>query len=197
MSSWWPETILGSEVSGFASVPDPDTAERFRHLDAELAEVGVEAELCLVGGAVVVLAFNSAPQTRRIGALLKSTDLVRGAAQRVAASRGLDAAWLSSAVRSFLGSATATGPFVETAHLRIFAARPEYVLAIRCASMVVDEGSGPEEDVRYLLRFLDISSPPAAMARIELYLTRRQLPDDIEERLTAILSYASPVTGRA
>lgn len=196
MSSWSFERILGTEVSRFASVPDRDAAERFRHLDAELADVGVEAELCLVGGAVVVLAFNAAPETRRIGALLESTDLVRGAAQRVAEARGLGADWLNSAVRSFLGSA-ATGPFVETAHLRIFAARPEYVLAIRCASMVVDEGSGPEEDVRYLLRFLDISSPPAAMARIELYLTRRQLPDDIEERLSAILSYASPVTGRA
>ena len=63
--------------------------------------------------------------------------------------------------------------------------------------MVVDEGSGPEEGVRYLLRFLDISSPAAAMARIEPYLTRRQLPDDIEERLTAILSYTSPLTGPA
>jgi hypothetical protein len=195
MSSWSPETILGSEVRGFASVPDPDTAERFRLLDAELAEVGVEAELCLVGGAVVVLAFNAAPETRRIGALLKSTDLVWGAAQKVAEARGHGADWLRSALRSSLGSAAA-GPFVEAAHPRIFAARPECVLAIRSASMVVDEGSGPEEDVRYLLRFLDILSPAAGMARIELYLTRRQLPDDIEERLTAILGYASPLTGR-
>jgi len=174
-------------VSGFTAAQDRDAAELFRLLDQELAGADIEAELCLVGGAVVVLAFHAVPESRRIRSLVRSTEPVRIAAARVADRVGLGPEWLSTAVRRFLGGSAAFGPLLERASLRVFVARPEYVLAMRCASMLVEQGAGPDDDVRYLLRYLDVFTPEDAMERIGRYLPERQLPDDIESRLSAIM----------
>lgn len=172
--------------------PSPSTerrelAERFELLSDELAEVDVEAELCLVGGAVVVIAFNAKPDTRRIRALFKPTDLVRAAAERVANVMGLPHDWLNDSVRRLLGSGDTSDPSLDVANLKLFGARPDYVLAVKCASLAFDTASGAEDDIRYLLRFLDIRGLADAMTLIGRYFSERQLPRDIEQRLATIL----------
>ena len=104
-------------------------------LDAELARDGAEGEVFLVGGAVMCLVMNARPATRDVDAFFRPTRLVREAAARVAAREGLPETWLNDAVKAFLSPRGEYDPYLEMPHLRVFTARPEYLLAMKCASM--------------------------------------------------------------
>lgn len=144
-------------------------------LDEELAEAGVEGELYLVGGAVMCLAFDARPATRDVDALFRPVREIREAAVRVAARAGVPSTWLNDAVKGFLDERADFDPFLELPHLRVFVARPEYLLAMKCASMRLGEEFRDLDDVRYLLRYLNVTSADEALAIVTQYFEEEQL----------------------
>jgi len=167
---------------------DTGLTKRFELLSYELKEVAIEAELCLVGGAVMVIAFNAEPDTRRIRDVFKPSALVLAASDRVARTLDLAADWLNGSVRRYLESGRASRPFLATSNLKVFGALPDYVLALKSASLPLETAPGAEEDIRYLLKFMDISSATDALRLIGHYFNERQLPADIEQRLSDVLA---------
>lgn len=162
---------------------------RLASLNDELSSEGVEAELCLVGGAVVTLAFHASPDTRRITAMFAPTEAVNRAEQRVAADRGLDPSWLGEAARGYVAPVPGEpSPFVELSHLRVFAAQPTYAFAMKCAALRVDSEPRDFDDLRYLLRFMNVHRPEDAQKLLRQYFNERQLPEDIEETLEGLLA---------
>jgi len=71
-------------------------------LSAELAARGARAELFLVGGAALAVAYDATRATRDLDAVFIPTDVVRQAARAVAEHRGLTEDWLNDAVKGFL-----------------------------------------------------------------------------------------------
>jgi hypothetical protein len=71
-------------------------------LDSELVERGARAELFLVGGAAMALAFDTRRVTRDLDAVFAPTSVVRAAARTIAQRRDLDEDWLNDAVKGFL-----------------------------------------------------------------------------------------------
>jgi hypothetical protein len=122
-------------------------------LGEELEQAGVEGELYLVGGAVMCLAFDARPATRDVDALFRPTREIREAAARVADRAGVPRGWLNDAVKGFLDDRGDFNPFLDLPNLRVFIARPEYLLAMKCASMRLAEEFRDVDDVRYLLRY--------------------------------------------
>jgi hypothetical protein len=157
-------------------------------LDRALAAAGVEAELCLVGGAVVTLAFNASPGTRRITAMFAPARSIMDAADQIAARQGLPSTWLQDAARRHIGGAQDGTSFVELANLRVFASPPAYAFAMKCAALRVDAAPSDFDDLRYLLRFMNVQRPEAAMSLLERYFSERQLPADIRETLQGLLA---------
>lgn len=144
-------------------------------LDEELGRAGVEGELYLVGGAVMCLAFDARPATRDIDALFRPTREIREAAVRVAARAGVPDTWLNDAVKSYLGENAEFDPFLDLPHLRVFIARPEYLLAMKCASMRLGEEFRDLDDVRYLLRYLNVASAGEALEIVSRYFDEERL----------------------
>ena len=144
-------------------------------LDAELAAQDVEAELYLVGGAVMCVAFDAREATRDVDALFKPTGLVREAAARVAAKAGVLDTWLNDAVKGYLSPQGEFDSFLELAHLKVFVPRPEYLLAMKCAAMRLGEEFHDLDDVRYLLRHLNITTAEGALAIVTRYFDEEQL----------------------
>ncbi len=144
-------------------------------LAEELGRDGIDGELYLVGGAVMCLAFDARPATRDVDALFKPTRSVREAAGRVAARAGVTDTWLNDAVKGFLGKRSDWDPWLELPHLRVFIARPEYLLAMKCASMRLGEEFHDLDDVRFLLRYLNITSVVEALAIVMGYFGDSQL----------------------
>jgi hypothetical protein len=69
-------------------------------LSTELSARGARAELFLVGGAALAVAYDATRATRDLDAVFIPTDVVREAASAVAAREGLAEDWLNDAVSS-------------------------------------------------------------------------------------------------
>jgi hypothetical protein len=144
-------------------------------LSEELAAADVEGELYLVGGAVMCLAFDARPATRDVDALFRPTRAIREAAARVADRAGVPRGWLNDAVKAFLDERGDFDPFLELPNLRVFIARPEYLLAMKCASMRLAEEFRDVDDVRYLLRYLNVTSADQALGIVTRYFDEDRL----------------------
>jgi predicted nucleotidyltransferase len=147
----------------------------FELLDEELDAASAKGELYVVGGAVMCLVLNARDATRDVDAFFKPTKLIREAAARVAAKAGAPETWLSDAVKGFLSPRGDFDPYLELPHLRVFVAEPHYLLAMKSAAMRLGEEFHDLDDVRYLLRYLNIESVEEALAVVTRYFDEKQL----------------------
>jgi hypothetical protein len=99
-----------------------------------------------------------------VDAVFRPPAQVREAAARVAARAKVKADWLNDAVKGFVSSRGDFAPFLELEHLRIMTAQPEYLLAMKCPALRIGAEFHDEDDVRYLLRLLEIRTYDDAMA---------------------------------
>ena len=165
----------------------PDIRRLFELLECELGNVEAEGELYLVGGAIMFLALNARDATRDVDAWFKPTKIIRQAAARVAAEANVPEDWLNDAVKGYLSSRGDVDPFLELPHLRVFVARPTYLLAMKCAAMRLGEEFHDLDDVRYLLRYLNISSVREAIDVVTQYFDESQMPPKTKLALEEIL----------
>jgi hypothetical protein len=159
-----------------SSLSKADIERLFALLDEELAGDGACGELYLVGGAVMCLVHGARAATRDVDAFFRPTRLVREAAARVATRTGVPGDWLNDAVKGYLGKGGDFGPSLELPHLRVFVARPEYLLAMKCAAMRLGAEFHDLDDVRYLLRFLNIETAAEALEIVHRYFDEETLP---------------------
>jgi len=153
-----------------------DILRLFELLNDDLATSDTHAEVYLVGGAVMCLAHGARAATRDVDAVFKPASVVRQAAARVAARADLPADWLNDAVKSWLGARGSFDPFLEHSHLQVFVAQPAYLLAMKCAAMRLGEEFHDLDDVRFLLRYLNITSAAEALAIVTQYFDEAQVP---------------------
>jgi len=145
-------------------------------LNEELAVDDVRGEVYLVGGAVMCLALDARASTRDVDAVFRPTAVVRQAAARVALRAGVPATWLNDAVKGFLGARGEFTPWLSLEHLHVYVARPEYLLAMKCAAMRLGAEFHDEDDVRFLLRTLNITTVAEAVAIVTRYFDAAALP---------------------
>ena len=138
-------------------------------LNEELGSVSTIGELYLVGGAVMCLAFVARAATRDVDAYFEPTAVIREAAGRVAVRTGAPSDWLNDAVKGYLSPKGDFDHYLELTHLRVFVATPEYLLAMKVASMRLGEEFHDLDDVRYLLRYLNVETADAAMEIVHRY----------------------------
>jgi predicted nucleotidyltransferase len=145
-------------------------------LSAELAGEGVEGELYMVGGAVMCLALDARPATRDVDAFFRPARIIREAAARVAARAGVPDNWLNDAVKGYLSPRGDYDPYLEFDSLRVFVAQPGYLLAMKCAAMRLGAEFHDLDDVRYLLRYLNVTTADEALAIVLRYFDESHIP---------------------
>jgi len=155
--------------------------------DEALSEEDLSLELCVVGGAVMRLSFRAHPATRRPRALFIDRQAGLDSIRRAAERGGIPFDRLEDAAREHTGPAEEGLGVYEGRSLRVLAAPPDYVLAMKCAALSFAPEPGSEDDIRYLLRFLGVRTANAAMTLVRRYLTSRQRPADLEKRLGRLL----------
>ena len=148
----------------------------FERLNEELAHAGVAGEVYLVGGAVMCLVHEARKSTQDVDALFRPADVVREAAQRIAGWEGYPRDWLNDAVKGFLSERGDFQPYLEFSNLSVMTASPEYLLAMKCLSMRLGAEFHDEADIRYLLRYLNISEPKAALDTVARYYPLDRVP---------------------
>jgi len=134
-------------------------------LAAELERRGVSAEMYVVGGAAIALAFDERRATRDIDAVFEPKSAVYEAAAVVAEQLGLPPGWLNDAVKGFLeGADPAAAPVLDLPGLRCLAASPETLLALKVLAHRVGED---EDDLRLLAAELGLKRPDEVLAVAE------------------------------
>jgi hypothetical protein len=161
----------------------------FELLGEELRRSGIHGELFVVGGAVMCLAYAARPSSQDVADVFRPPTLVRTAAARAAVRTNVRSDWLSGAVKAFLTSPGDTAPpFVEFDHLRIMVVEPEYLMAMKCLAMRNDSEFQDEDDVRYLLRLLEVRTLARAATIIEQYYPIERFSPKTPSALQALLS---------
>jgi hypothetical protein len=153
-----------------------DLRRLFDLLNDELAAAGTEGELFLVGGAVMCLAYAARPSTQDVDALFRPARQIREASARVALRAGIPSDWLNDGVKGFLSDQGDFAPFLALDHLRVMVAQPAYLLAMKCLSFRIGAEFHDEEDVRYLLRHLNIATYDNAIETIGQYYPLQRFP---------------------
>jgi hypothetical protein len=148
----------------------------FELLNEELRHSDTIGELFLVGGAVMCLVYNARPSTKDIDAVFQPVGMLRKLAARVAVKVGIDEDWLNDAAKGFMSPSGDFATFLELDHLRIMAARPEYLLAMKCMAMRIGGDSRDQEDVRFLLRLLNVRSYDEIVGMVARYFPVERIP---------------------
>lgn len=101
-------------------------------LSARLAERGESAQLFVVGGAAMALAYDRTRSTRDLDAAFEPSPVVREAAATVAAENGLEEDWLNDAAKGFMpGADTGARTVYESENLLVQVPSPQYLLAMK------------------------------------------------------------------
>src|SRR5580693_54671 len=116
-------------------------------LNEQLRNDGITGEICIVGGAAMILAFGSRTSTRDIDALSMAPAHVRIAAAQIAEANRLPPGWLNDGVKGFAsGEAFEAKEILKFSHLRVVAPPPEYILAMKCLAARVGLDEHDKED---------------------------------------------------
>ena len=154
-------------------------------LSAELAARGAKADLFLVGGAAMAVAYDQARSTRDLDAVFLPTDVVRDAAAAVAQRRGLSADWLNDAVKGFLpGPDPDAQRFYASDSLTVDVASPRYLLAMKLFSSRVESDA---EDIMFLYRQLGFDTVEEGLDLVESVYQGRAINAKVQFLLTEIV----------
>jgi hypothetical protein len=154
-------------------------------LSTELAARGARADLFLVGGAALAVAYDQSRSTRDLDAVFLPTEVVREAAGAVAQQRGLATDWLNDAVKGFLpGPDPDAQRFYDSGALTVDVASPRYLLAMKLFSSRVESDV---EDIMFLYRQLGFTTVDEGLDLVESVYQGRAISPKVQFLLTEIV----------
>ena len=120
----------------------------FRALDEELATADIRAEVFVVGGAAMALAYDSRRATRDVDAIFIPAGEMRAAVATVADRLGLEHDWLNDGGKAFMPGADPDQIEVfEGDNLSVAAASPRYLLAMKLLASRLERD---QDDIAFL-----------------------------------------------
>lgn len=154
-------------------------------LGATLAASGEHADVFLVGGAAIALAYNTRRATRDLDAVFEPKQIVYAAAKQIAEIHGLPEDWLNDAVKGFLPGAdpNATTLF-ERPGISVRVASGRYLFAMKAAAARMGRDS---EDLRFLYAVCGFQSVEEALDCVISYYSSRLLTPKTEMLLREVL----------
>ncbi len=148
----------------------------FHELNRELQKDDVQGDIYLVGGAVMCLVYEVRPTTQDIDAFFSPATTIREAATKVASDKRIDKNWLNDGVKGYLSDKGTFAPFLALSHLKVMVAQPQYLLAMKCLSMRLENSFHDYGDIRYLLAHLQINDYKQAVDIISHYYPLDRFP---------------------
>lgn len=158
--------------------------EAFRRLGDRLVRQGVTADVYVLGGAAMALAYDARRSTQDIDAVFKPHGIVLEEARAVAAELGLPDWWLNEQASAYVapGGDPSAPEVFDHPGLRVQAASPEHLLAMK----VLAARRRDLDDIRFLSRHLGLTSVDQA-----LRLCAEVFPDEpVPPRAERILATA-------
>jgi hypothetical protein len=136
-------------------------------LGSALAVKGERADMFIVGGAAIALAYSTRRTTRDLDAVFEPKQVVYAAAREVARAHGLADDWLNDAVKGLLPGAdpNATTLF-EQPGISVRVASPHYLFAIKAAAARIERDA---EDLQFLYQLCGFQTVDEALDLVTQY----------------------------
>ncbi len=163
---------------------DKLTKEQIIHaldaLNQRLTEKGVTGELCIFGGATMILAFDARESTRDVDAVFVPKTEIYQAAEKIADEMQLPISWLNDGVKGFIspdGDMTTEG-MPQWDNLRVIRPTTRYLLAMKCMAARVAEydTAGDKNDIIHLCKDLNIQTSDDIFNIVEDYYPISRIP---------------------
>jgi Nucleotidyltransferase of unknown function (DUF6036) len=139
--------------------------DALRVLDAELRSRDVRANVFVVGGAAMAVAYDARRSTADVDAVFAPAVEVRDAARRVSDRLGLANDWLNDGAKAFMpGDDPERIVVFEAPNLQVAAASPRYLLAMKLLAARVERD---QDDIRTLYRLCELSTPEDGLRVVE------------------------------
>jgi len=156
-------------------------------LGALLSGAGITADLYVVGGAAIALAYDDRRSTRDIAAVFLPKNEVYRAADRVAEDLDLPPGWLNDAVKGFLlGPYPFATQIVEVPGLRCEVASPQMVLVLKALAHRI----GEDDDLRLLADLAGLRSADEVLDLVERVAGPRLLTAQVQFFVEAVMDVA-------
>lgn len=166
-------------------------------LNERLTEKGVTGELCIFGGATMILAFDARESTRDVDAIFVPKKEIYEEAEKIASEMNLPISWLNDGVKGFVSSEgeITTEGMPQWENLRIMRPTTRYLLAMKCMAARVAEydTAGDKNDIIHLCNDLGIDTTEDILSLVEDYYPTSRIPVKtqyfIEEIVSEIKGY--------
>lgn len=147
--------------------------EALRRLGDRLVRRGVVADVYVIGGAAMALAYDARRATRDIDAVFTHHGIVIDESRQVAVELGLPPWWLSEQASVYVARAGDPGASQVFDHpgLRVSAASPHHLLAMK----VLAARRRDVDDITFLCGHLDVRSSAEVLAICEAVPDRARL----------------------
>ena len=144
-------------------------AQRLGGLFVELSEAlearQQTAQLFVVGGAAIALAYDNGRHTRDVDAVFEPSTTIRQLSEELAGRHGLEADWINDAAKGFMpGQDSDPRTVFESDSLLVQVASPEYLLAMKLHSGRVERDI---DDAVMLYRMVGYTTPEEGIALLE------------------------------
>jgi hypothetical protein len=137
----------------------------FRALDEELGRLGARADVYVVGGAAMAVAYDARRSTVDVDAAFAPASEVRAAARRVAGRLGIDDGWLNDGAKAFIpGPDPGQITVYEGENLGVAAASPRFLLAMKLLASRVERD---QDDIRVLYRLCGFTTAAEGLQLVE------------------------------
>lgn len=177
---------------GAATMPEPvfdkdDLRRAFTLLAERLERTKVVGHVHVIGGAAMLLAYNSRVITRDVDALFAPDGPILKAAHDVAKQMGWPRSWLNNQASSYMSRTPGQGAIVfDHQYLQVVATPADHLLAMKVlAARSVRDG----EDIELLLDRLKITSAATVWDTVRRFFPDTEIPqrsrllvDDLLER---------------
>jgi hypothetical protein len=148
--------------------------DAFELLDDELGAMGVEADLFVVGGAAMTVAYDARRATTDVDAIFVPSMEVRAAALKVAEELGLEEDWLYDGVKGFLpGEDVEQVGVYEGKNLHVAAASPKFLLAMKLMASRTERDS---DDIKILYEICGLTTAEEGLAVLESFYPQNLMP---------------------
>ena len=156
-----------------------------KELDEELRKVNVKGEITLIGGTVMVLAFDARPATKDVDAIFKPVKVVQEAAEKVAKRNGLTKDWLNDDGRLGETDVKEKMVYLTLPNLVIYVPTMEYMLVMKCFSARLD--GTDRGDLKFLIKNMGITIPEKVFNIITKHYPRSRIDTRLQFFIEAIL----------
>lgn len=161
-------------------LPKPLIIEALVALNAECAARGITGEICIYGGAGMVLVFDARESTRDVDAIFKPKTEIREAARVVSQKLDLPEDWLNDGVKGFVSENESFSRFSipeldALSNLRVLWPSPEYILSMKCMAARIDDTATDCADVHFLIQKLSLKSAEEVLGIVERFFPKDRI----------------------